>query len=59
MLHNSELEPNLRKLQKLIHSTSYPELLQEINQAMVNADKAKKHLSKTKKVLAKAMKEGA
>lgn len=59
MLHDSSSEPDLRKLQELISSTSYPELLQEIHQATVQADEAKKHLSKTKKLLGKAMKEGA
>jgi len=59
MLQNANSEVELGELQKAVSSSSYPELLEQIHHAKVAVDEAKTNLSKTKKSLEKAMKEGA
>lgn len=59
MLHNTDSESALREFQDIVTSTSYPELLQNIRRAEIASDEAKRNLRKTKKLLEKAMKEGA
>jgi uncharacterized Zn finger protein len=59
MLFDPNANPRLLKLSQLVQETAYPRLLAEIHQAEIALAKAKKLVDQSKKLLEKALKEGA
>jgi len=59
MLADPEQSESLKELLNQIPATAYPELIDQMHSAELKADEAKRALQKAKKLLEKAMKNGA